>query len=358
MKNFIKTIFVIFIIPIILEATTIDARFFVQVNNGTNYDVKVQIKTNTGTDDLGTANFFFTFDNTNLSYTPTAGVTYTYHNFTNAVNSNYSTATVLKPVSNQLSLNIELTSDNNGTVVTTDWMDVVTLNFTIINPGGPSNLQWTTPLSTYQTAYDGDNSTLWTNGTYTNENTSPLPIELTSFSAKQAGTKIDLTWQTKTEVNNYGFEVERTNQNTEWKKIGFVKGSGNSNSPKDYIYVDNISGSGTIKYRLKQIDSDGNYKYSNEIEIKTTPVEFSLLQNYPNPFNPVTSIEYNLPIESKVTLEVFNILGEKVTELVNEVKPAGSYTVKFDGSRLSSGTYIYRMVAGNFIQIKKLILMK
>jgi|WetSurMetagenome_2_1015567.scaffolds.fasta_scaffold28477_1 hypothetical protein len=190
-----------------------------------------------------------------------------------------------------------------------------------------------------------------------------LPVELTSFSAVNKSDVVELNWNTATEVNNYGFEIERSQKSnvkseTEWTKIGFVKGNGNSNSIKDYSYVDNLINSGSFKYRLKQIDNDGTYKYSDEIEVNVIPTEYELSQNYPNPFNPTTTIKYSLPRDSRVSLEVFNIVGEKVAELVNNFQPAGMYTISFNGSNLASGTYFYRLQAGDFTQINKLVLLK
>ena len=159
-----------------------------------------------------------------------------------------------------------------------------------------------------------------------------LPVELSSFSALINKNVVNLKWQTKTEINNYGFEVERASSSTSpiqgWEKIAFVNGHGNSNSPKDYSFVDkNPAGGSKFIYRLKQIDTDGKFEYSKEVEIELVPDEFKLFQNYPNPFNPVTNIKFALPKAAKVTLLVYNLLGEKVATLLNEDKEAGFYDV-------------------------------
>ncbi len=207
-----------------------------------------------------------------------------------------------------------------------------------------------------------------------------LPVELTSFIAANDNGNVVLHWQTATEVNNYGFEVERTlvigHQSLDsipigdqrWEKIGFVQGSGNSNSPKQYSFVDENPPARNLKYRLKQIDTDGQFEYYStraEVNLSTTgveekeiPKEFALLQNYPNPFNPVTVISWQLPVGSWQTLKVYDVLGNEVATLVDEQKAPGNYEVKFDGSRLASGTYIYRLKADNFSQTRKLLLMK
>jgi len=193
--------------------------------------------------------------------------------------------------------------------------------------------------------------------------TSVLPVELVSFTAAAAGMNANLRWTTATEVHNYGFEIQRR-QTADWAKVGFVAGAGSSNSTKNYSFTDNNLSSGSYSYRLKQIDIDGSFSYgaSVEVSISSAPQVFALLQNYPNPFNPSTVISYQLPVNSQVTLKVYNMLGQEVATLVNDLKQAGSYSVTFNtaaGTRaLSSGVYVYRLQAGSFISIKKLVLMK
>lgn len=191
----------------------------------------------------------------------------------------------------------------------------------------------------------------------------PLPVELSAFTAVQIGSKVLLKWTTETEINNYGFEVERTiNINgsaNHWKNIGFVEGSGNSNSPKNYLFTDNPSIGSKYYYRLKQIDSDGQFEYSNIINIDLKmPNQYELHQNYPNPFNPTTSITYNLPVDGMVTLNVYDILGNEVAALVSENQKAGAYTIPFEAVGLASGVYICRMTAGSFNTTVKMMLMK
>jgi len=190
----------------------------------------------------------------------------------------------------------------------------------------------------------------------------PLPVELISFVGTFANNKVTLNWKTATELNSYGFEIERSADQKIWEKIGFVQGSGTSNSPKEYSFVDDKPLIGKIAYRLKQIDIDGSFSYSEVIIVETdlfvVPKEYSLTQNYPNPFNPVTKISYTLPVDSDVKLLVYTINGELVRELVNQKQSAGTYNVIFDGSNLSSGTYIYRLIANDFVQTKKMLLIK
>ena len=192
----------------------------------------------------------------------------------------------------------------------------------------------------------------------------PLPVELTSFTANVNNNKIELNWQTSTEVNNYGFEIERLKDSkieklNVWQKVGFVNGHGNSNSVKLYSFTDDKVTNGNYSYRLKQIDINGNYEYSKAVEVSfMKPTEFSLGQNYPNPFNPVTTIKFSLPIDEKVVLEVYNTIGQKVATLINQEMSVGYHEANFDASKLTSGIYIYKLNAGSLTSTKKMILMK
>ena len=200
---------------------------------------------------------------------------------------------------------------------------------------------------------------------------SAVPVELTSFTASISGASVKLNWEAATEINNYGFEIERAAENSEWQKIGFVEGAGNSNSPKKYSFTDNVGKSGSYSYRLKQIDVNGDYKYSQIVEVSVgLPTKFELKQNYPNPFNPTTTIKYSIPsviARSEATrqsagmlvqLKVYDMLGREVATLVNREQTPGNYAVEFDASRLSSGVYFYTLKAGEFAATKKMILMK
>ena len=190
-----------------------------------------------------------------------------------------------------------------------------------------------------------------------------LPVELTSFTAKQSVSGVELYWVTATEVNNFGFDVERSyllspNDKTIWVKIGFISGHGNSNSPNNYSFIDNKPLSGKSQYRLKQIDKDGAFKYTKIIEVVSVILKYDLAQNFPNPFNPSTLITYSIPTSSNVIINVYNILGELIKTLVSGYQEAGSYKVNFDAGGLSNGIYFYKMQSGNFVQIKKMLLLK
>lgn len=187
-----------------------------------------------------------------------------------------------------------------------------------------------------------------------------IPVELLSFNASVESNKVTLSWTTATETNNYGFEVLRKQTNSEWEKIGFVAGAGNSVSLNTYRYTDNNLTPGIYSYRLKQIDYSGTYKnYDLTETVKIgVPEKFELMQNYPNPFNPGTVINYQLTVNSKVTIKVYDIIGKEVATLVNEEKPAGYHSVEFKADGLSSGVYYYQMKSGDFVEIKKMMLIK
>ncbi|MBN1632762.1 MAG: T9SS type A sorting domain-containing protein [Ignavibacteria bacterium] len=190
-----------------------------------------------------------------------------------------------------------------------------------------------------------------------------MPISLLGFSSSVNGRDVKLNWITENEENNTGFEVQKAesrSQETEWKNIGFIQGKGNSNEPVSYCFEDRNLSSGKYKYRLKQIDYNGNYEYfelENEVIIGV-PKKFELAQNYPNPFNPVTNINFDLPESGLVSLKIFDLLGREVAIVVNEFKEAGYYTVQYNAEGLSSGIYFYRLEAyGNSI-VRKLAVMK
>ena len=191
----------------------------------------------------------------------------------------------------------------------------------------------------------------------------PLPVELISFTAVANGNKVTLEWSTATEVDNYGFEIERSQKSNvkseTWEKVGFVEGHGNSNSPKKYSFTDIPQKGTSFQYRLKQIDSDGKYSYSDAISVDIgLPNQYALNQNYPNPFNPTTTISYKLPEKSYTTLKIYDALSNEVVSLVNEQKEAGSYSVTFNGSNLASGVYFSRLTAGSYTSLIKMILAK
>jgi predicted nucleotidyltransferase len=215
-----------------------------------------------------------------------------------------------------------------------------------------------TEINEYTANYTVGNGTFVSQGTELVNFTNILPVELTSFSAEVTDNQVTLKWATATEVNNYGFEVERK-LSDDWQKLGFVQGHGNSSSPKQYSFIDDKPyGGSEFKYRLKQIDNNGHFEYSDIVEVEIIPDKYALFQNYPNPFNSNTIIRYQLPKESKVTLKIYDVLGAEVLALLNEKKEPGVYEIEFNAQSLPSGTYIYRILEGSFVETKKMILLK
>jgi len=191
-----------------------------------------------------------------------------------------------------------------------------------------------------------------------------IPVELSSFTANSNGSSVTLNWTTETETNNSGFSIERKSVfSSSWTEVGFVPGFGTTTERKNYNYNDEDLSLGKYSYRLKQIDLDGTFEYSNAIEVDVmAPGGFSLGQNYPNPFNPATTIEYSVPEVSNVTITVYSIVGELATTLVSGSVEAGYHRINFDASTLPSGTYIYQVKAVGesriFVDNKKMILLK
>jgi hypothetical protein len=218
----------------------------------------------------------------------------------------------------------------------------------------PANIVMT---STTGTAFTGVTLNSTNFGTLSSDGT--VPVELTTFNALAKGKGIELTWKTATEVNNAGFEVQK-NVNGTWNKIAFVEGNGTSNTPHQYSYID-ADAVGTVSYRLKQIDRDGQFEYSSVVEANAgfTAADYKLGQNYPNPFNPTTNITFVMQNSENVTVKVYNLVGQEVATLFNGVAEANKmYTLNFDASKLSAGTYFYALHSASRNEVKKMSLIK
>jgi hypothetical protein len=192
-----------------------------------------------------------------------------------------------------------------------------------------------------------------------------VPVELTSFTGAFIGNDVQLKWATATELNNRGFEIQRSINGSEFATVAFVEGQGTTTETQQYSFTDrNVESRVNYAYRLKQIDFNGDYDYSQVVNIGfTLPLEFVLEQNYPNPFNPSTSIAYAVPVKSNVTLEVYSLIGQKITTLVQGEVEAGKHTVQFNASSLSSGLYLFKLTAvgengSQFTSSKKMTLLK
>jgi hypothetical protein len=215
---------------------------------------------------------------------------------------------------------------------------------------------------------DTNTLTVWT--AIVNDSTEIIPVALTNFSANVFDAKVNLVWQTSSEINNQVFEVESCALSAgrqAWVKIGFVNGNGTTTETSQYSFVDEPISSGFYSYRLKQVDFNGDYEYSNEVDVNFILADdFRLSQNYPNPFNPSTTIEYQIPQSSFVTIKVYDALGKEVVTLVKEEKPAGIHEINFEPKDLTSGLYLYKISAGDpstssgqgFEQTRKMLLLK
>ena len=192
-----------------------------------------------------------------------------------------------------------------------------------------------------------------------------VPVELTSFTGAVVGNDVQLKWATATELNNRGFEIQRSISGSAFATIAFVEGYGTTTQQKQYTFTDrNVTAGVEHSYRLKQIDFDGTFDYSDVVNVGSTiPVEFALEQNYPNPFNPTTNIIYSVPVNSNVTLDVYNLIGQKVVTLFEGEVEAGKHTSQFNASSMSSGMYIFKLTAvgengSQFSSSKKMTLLK
>ena len=394
MKKLLTTIFMLLlIINTIFPQVTADLTIENQQVSGTDFFFDIYI-TRTGTNDvyLGNADFILTFDTLNFSspvlskepatapglctFVPTdqSGLNTLFLQYS------YYNNTALDPiVGNELIINLAgpTPGDVSSFNSTVAWIDDSPSTHRlgrfkvsgIINASGYMNLQWKTSGMGVTTQVFTLDPTDLTPPIFESSEViinaidpanAPLPIELTSFTGSYKNSEVMLSWKTETEVNNYGFNVERRIGEGEWNTISFVAGSGNSNSPKEYSYSDKdlFAGGSKFQYRLKQMDNDGSFEYSEVVELELVPNEYELSQNYPNPFNPSTTIRFSLPKQTQLKINIYNMLGELVETIAEGTYEAGYYKVNINVSNLPSGAYIYRIESAEFVQVKKLILLK
>jgi hypothetical protein len=193
----------------------------------------------------------------------------------------------------------------------------------------------------------------------------PLPVSMGSFTHSVNKRDVILQWNTLWELNNSGFDIERqlisaNGIGAPWQKISFMDGHGTSNQQHDYIYRDAKLETGKYRYRLKQVDYNGNYErfpLSSDVLVGTPSVS-ELSQNYPNPFNPLTKIDYSISVNGKVSIIIYDVSGRQISELVNEVKTAGYYSAEFNASALASGVYFYKIITPDFSQVRKMLVVK
>ena len=263
----------------------------------------------------------------------------------------------------KVNITINFTGNNVGAGVnmsTTDEL-ICTVALKISNGTKTASIAWDQVASAITTS----NSAPCTNS-FAGADNSVLPVELASFKVSANNLGSQLNWSTASEVNNYGFDVERRTVSNQpsavssWAKIGFVNGNGTSNVQHSYSFSDNVSESGTYAYRLKQYDNNGSFKYSQSTQVTIEiPKVFTLNQNYPNPFNPTTNIDFSVAANGKAVLKVYNILGQEVAELYNGEAQAGKIIqTHFDASRLASGIYFSRLEADGKSLVKRMMFVK
>lgn len=329
---------------------------------GGNWDIRVQIRSVGGTFKLGTSNLVFTYDTNTLS-SPTL---LTAHNFSGG---NYNTMSVTEPVTGRVSINIELFVAGGGTTVESTFMDVVTIRFTVVDGSGTAGLAWRTSPPNAVVVFEDDETTQSTANVLQNDTDRLIPVELTTFEAEALGRQVRVSWQTASETENLGFDVYRAlASDGDYAKINQqrIPGAGTSAEAHAYEYTDtDVTPGTTYFYKLADVDFAGNLSFHGPVSaaVADIPQAYELQQNYPNPFNPSTSIHFDLPEGGKTRLNIYNTAGQLVRTLVNNVLPAGSHLVRWDGTdhrglRVASGVYIYRLEAGDFVALKKLVLAK
>jgi hypothetical protein len=222
----------------------------------------------------------------------------------------------------------------------------------------------TTGLNYPSTVFiDNANNHIWIPDTYSHRvlryDVSPIPVELTSFTAVAQNQQVILNWVTASELNNNGFEIQRSIGNSEFATVGFVKGTGTTTIQQEYSFSERNLSNGNYTYRLKQIDFNGMFEYSNTIEVEILNVNnYALIQNFPNPFNPTTKIGYILKDRTNVKVVVMNSLGEEIAVLANDIQDQGFHELEFNAVNLSSGIYFYSIQTMQYSETKKMILMK
>jgi len=343
------------ILPKDLKAVSMNAQFVVDTNNGSKLVVRVQIEASVS-QKLGDANFILTFNTTNLSYaaSPDSGHDFHFYNFdiTNSSSAWYDEGTVVQSPTGTLSINVVFlgnTTSHPGQAVTTGWIDLCKLSFTTIHSAGQGDLAWAmnTVGSSLTDVFQDNQSTHFTLGTFTGNTVNPLPVSLTDFTAvlEQGATR--LNWTTASEINNDYFEIQRTTDAATWTAIGQVPGHGTSNVLNNYSDIDNLEGvipSGTIYYRLKQVDFNGEFKYSMIRSVELTSAGLSV---YPNPTNNIINVNWINYTEDNTTLRLVNTRGINVYQ--QNVTGKGKLQKQIDMSLLPSGIYYLQIISDSNI---------
>ncbi len=273
---------------------------------------------------------------------------------TSGNNSYISAKVTFNPFTNEWSLYADF---NSGSFIRTDTRLTNTLIGKITNSTYTnSNLPYL--LLLYNHATGTSESSIF-DDIYISNPDNMLPVELSLLEAIRINDKVILNWQTDTELNNLGFEIQKL-ENNNWLTVGFVNGKGNSNTKNEYSFTDINKNTERTAYRLKQLDLDGNFTYSQIVYAEKYLLNYNyiLYQNYPNPFNPSTNIKFQIANDGFVTLKLYDILGNELQTLISEYKTKGEYNYTFNANNLANGVYIYTLTCGSFSQSKKMIIIK
>ncbi|MCB0289379.1 MAG: T9SS type A sorting domain-containing protein [Calditrichaeota bacterium] len=374
MKKRLMVCGILWLIAGFLSAQTYDLQFVVLQNEGTlggNYTVQAQIRAQSGSFGAGSGNFVFDFNGSALTFSSFTPLAFS--------GSAYLTMTFSQPIPNQISsLNSELNSIGNGTVVNTDWLPFANITYTIADPAQTSGLAWRIGQPNINTQLFLDNeSALLSPGSFTGSDNS-LPVALRAFTVEALAGKIRLRWTTESEVNNLGFEVYRAPAlDGEYQKIASyendnrLEGAGNSNTAVTYTFEDEtVQPEVAYWYQIADVDLQGVRTFHGPLEaqaLETVPSEYALRQNFPNPFNPSTKIRFEIPAGmqdgGRIRLIVYNSLGMAVKTLFAGVTQPGVHQVEWDGTnefgqQMTSGIYFVRLQAGHFNQTRKMILLR
>ena len=363
-----------------LLAQTYDLQFVVTQNdraNGGIYQVRAEIRAETGSFGAGSGNFAFDYNHTALDTGSVSVKALTPLAFDETISTAYDPMTITRAFLNTLSLGSSLTSVGNGQVVMTGWLPFALITFTITDMTQTSGLAWRIGEPNTNTILFLDNeNTLLTAGDLGNQDDN-LPVELSAFTAVAKQGEIQLNWTTQSEINNLGFEVYRSDREDGNYLLlaGFLtepalQGAGNSNVANDYTYEDeSIAEETNYWYQLADVDFQGIRTFHSPISVESgnlLPEKYALLPNFPNPFNPTTNIQYEIPagIENgRIKLVIYNSLGMKVKTLKSGKSEPGIHNLEWDGRneqgfRLASGIYFLQMEAQNFRQVRKMILLR
>lgn len=360
-RLFLTAIFFI-LTTVNMAGQTFDLDFELVSVTTTDYQVKVKIR-GSSSFELGSSNIRFNFNNTDLQ-TP---ILVSAHNF----NSNpYMPMTVTESVAGVASINITNIFQSGTPVLTTPgWTDIATVGFSIINVSGQSNLSFrsTSAPVPATVVYRLNPMQQLASNQLGVLNTSPLPVELLSFSAYNQEDHVHLHWETATELNNFGFEVERREKGREWKTVGFVPGHGTRFYPQIYDWDDMLEGlevplsqQQSITYRLKQVDRDGSFEYSPLVEVAFKPVPGSMVIDvYPNPMYERAAVSVMLEESRAVDIGVYDINGRLIRRIASARElEAGSHAFDFDARELPSGIYSVRVSDNSSAVMKAIIVRK